>query len=265
MVKNIDGRALAEAVKDQLAQEINDLKGPRPNLAIILVGQREDSALYVSLKEREGRKVGVDTHLYRLDEGTAEAELLSVIDFLNHDELIDGILVQLPLPAPLDADRIVSAIDPEKDVDGFHPRHPGYIVSPVIASVQACLGSINFNGQGRQAALLYHSEVFGSGLRLLLEEAGWNIVSQAESAKADLVITALGQPHFLKKEMVKDGAILIDIGISKVEGRIMGDVDYDDVKEKAGYITPVPGGIGPMTIAFLFKNVLAAYYHRRKL
>lgn len=265
MVKNIDGRALAEAVKDKLAKEIYQLKGPRPNLAIILVGQREDSALYVSLKEREGRKVGIDTHLYKLDEGATEAEILAVIDFLNHDEMIDGILVQLPLPAPLDADRIVLAIDPEKDVDGFHPRHPDYIVSPVIASVQACLESISLSGQGRQAALLYHSEVFGSGLRRLLEDDGWVIVSQAESAKADLIITALGQPHFLKKEMIKEGAVLVDIGISKVEGRVLGDIDYDDAKEKAGYITPVPGGIGPMTIAFLFKNVLAAYHHRHKL
>lgn len=262
MNKLIDGKAIAERVKDEIVQKIFQLKGIRPNLAIILVGEREDSKLYVSLKEREGVKVGIDTHLYNLPAETQEEELLSVIEFLNQDELIDGILVQLPLPAHLNTDRIIAAIDPKKDVDGFHPEHPEYIVSPVLAAALACLDEIKLVGNGKTACLLYNSDVFGNSLKEIIKKRGFTLCSQEEITTADLIITALGKPASLTKEMIKPNSVVIDIGISKVGGKVLGDADFPNVLEKVAFITPVPGGIGPMTIAFLFKNVLEIFLRR---
>lgn len=264
MVKLIDGRAIAERVKDNIALTIHSFSGPRPNLAIILVGEREDSKIYVSLKQREGIKVGVDTHLYKLESETSETELLEVIEFLNKDESIDGILVQLPLPEKFNTNKIISAIDPMKDVDGFHPQHPEFVQSPVLASVSACLDNIEMSGEGKFACILYNSEVFGGGLEEVMTRYGFKIIPKEEIMNADLVITALGEPKKIKKEMIKDDAVIIDIGISKVEGKVYGDADFEDLKNKASYITPVPGGIGPMTIAFLFKNVLEIFKRRHK-
>lgn len=262
MVKIIDGLAIAERVKDQVAKEIFEGNGPRPSLAIILVGEREDSKLYVSLKQREAVKVGIDTHLYELGEKASEAELLSVINFLNKDESVDGILVQLPLPAHLNADKIISAMYPNKDVDGFHPEHPDYITSPVLAAVISCLDEIKFNYQGKTACIFYNSEIFGSSVKEILEKKDLEILPLEKSDEADVLISALGLPLSIKKEVIKSGAVLIDVGTTKVEGKVLGDIDFEDVKNKAEYITPVPGGIGPMTIAYLFKNVLEIFRRR---
>ncbi len=259
MLHKIDGKAIAEKFKDQIAEQIFKLDGPRPNLAIILVGEREDSKLYVSLKQKEGVKVGVDTHLYEFIENTSEAELLKVINFLNKDNLIDGILVQLPLPPHFNTDKIIAAIDPKKDVDGFHENHPYYILSPVLASILACLEEINFDFENKTACILHNSDIFGQSVKKLLEEKGLQVSLKEAPDQADLLISALGKPHFIKKEMIKDKAVIIDIGITKVDSKVLGDVDFEDVKNKASYITPVPGGIGPMTIAFLFKNVLEIF------
>ena len=144
MIKKIDGKKISERIKDEIAEEIYHFKGLRPNLAIILVGERPDSKLYVSLKEREAKKVGIDTHIYRLDADVPEEELISVVSFLNKDETIDGILIQLPLPEKFNTDKIIEILDPEKDVDGFHSAHPNYILSPVLASIKACLEEIKF-------------------------------------------------------------------------------------------------------------------------
>lgn len=263
MAKIIDGRVIAERVKDKIAQEIYNFKGPRPNLAIILIGEREDSKLYVSLKEKEGKKVGVDTHLYTFDSSAPEKDILEVIEFLNHDDLIDGILVQLPLPAGLNTDRIIAAVNPNKDVDGFHPQHPDYIVSPVFAAVLACLDETRITGQGKSACLLYNSDVFGRGLEEIVASRGFAIVKSDKIKDADLIVTASGHPLSIKKEMVKKGVVVIDIGIAKVDGHIYGDADYNDLQDVASFITPVPGGIGPMTIAFLFKNVLEIFRRRQ--
>jgi len=259
MVKKIDGQAIAEKFKDEIARQIYEFNGPRPNLAIILVGERPDSKLYVSLKQKEGVKVGIDTHLYELSEEASEERLLETINFLNKDELIDGILVQLPLPSQINTNKIIAAINPEKDADGFHEQHPYYVMSPVLASILACLEEIKFDFKNKTACILYNSEIFGSSVKKILEERGVKVISKDELEKADLIVSALGQPRFIKKEMIKDKVVLIDIGITKVEDRVFGDVDYEDVKNKASYITPVPGGIGPMTIAFLFKNVLEIF------
>lgn len=263
MTEIIDGRRLAEKIKDKITQEIYRFNGLRPNLAIILVGEREDSKLYVSLKEKEGRKVGVDTHLYRLPETVSEKELAETIEFLNNDPLIDSILIQLPLPPNLNTDGVINQIDPRKDADGFHPRHPEYIVSPVLASVRACLEETKISFAGKKAKILYNSEVFGDGLKKMLKEFNIDILPDDSREEADLLISALGKPHFVKAEMIKPKAVVIDIGITKVEGHVLGDVDFESVKDKVAYVTPVPGGIGPMTIAFLFQNVLEIFKRRK--
>jgi len=262
--KLIDGKKIAEQVKTEIAQAIFKLGGLRPNLAIILVGEREDSSLYVSLKEKQAKSVGIDTHVYKLDKETKEEELLAMINFLNQDELIDGILIQLPLPEQFKADKIIAALSPLKDVDGFHPEHPDYIVSPVLAAVQASLDEIDIFNKEKSACLFYNSDVFGKSLTELIIKNGFKILSKADSQQADLIVSALGEPNKIKKDMVKDGAAIIDIGITKVDNHVYGDADFNDLKDKISYITPVPGGIGPMTIAFLFKNVLAAYLASHK-
>lgn len=254
MVKIISGKKIAEEVKDKITQEIFIAK-KRPNLAIILVGNREDSKLYVSLKEREGKRVGIDTHLYLLEESQSEEELIEIIKFLNEDPLIDGILVQLPLPAKFDTDKVILSINPQKDVDGFHPQRPAYIKSPVMSAITACLDEIEMKGEKKTACIFRNSAVFEQEIKKELEARGFSFCKNSESNKADLIITALGKPQSLKKEMIKPGAVIIDIGITKTENGVYGDADFNDIEKKAAYITPVPGGIGPMTIAFLFKNV----------
>ncbi len=284
----IDGRALAEKIKDEIVKEIaGNRKGldlvncPRPNLAIILVGDREDSELYVSLKEKEAKKVGIDTHLYRCEENISERELLDTIGFLNNDDSIDGILVQLPLPENFDTDKIIRAIALKKDVDGFHPdnlnkiinscNHDG-ITPPVFGVVLEMLKSVNYDLKGEQVCVLANSDIFGKSLAKILECRGAKVEVvksddvnlEKKTKEADLLITALGRAQFVKREMLKDGAIIIDIGIAKEDGKVYGDVDFDDASEVASFITPVPGGVGPMTIAMAFKNTLELYKKRRK-
>lgn len=265
MVKKIDGATIAEKVKTAIAQNIFKLNGPRPNLAIVLVGERVDSQLYVALKEKEGRKIGVETHVYKLAADISEAELLRVVDFLNKDELIDGILVQLPLPEKFNTDKVIAALNPLKDVDGFHSLHCDYVVSPVLAAILACLDEIKFTSVGKIACILYNSEIFGLSIKEILEKRGLKVSLRENPEQADLLVSALGEPHKIKQEMIKDGAVIIDIGITKQENKVLGDVDFEDVKDKASYITPVPGGIGPMTIAFLFKNVWEIFKRQRKV
>jgi methylenetetrahydrofolate dehydrogenase (NADP+)/methenyltetrahydrofolate cyclohydrolase len=279
MAKIIDGRALAEKIKDEIVQEILKLKTRRPNLAIILVGDREDSKLYVSLKEKEAKKIGIDTHLYYCGPAVTEIELFETINFLNRDEMIDAILVQLPLPEGFDTDGIILAIDPAKDVDGFHPNkleklfnscdHEDYI-PPVYGVVLEMLKSIAYDVGQKKICIIANSEIFGRGLSWVLKCRGAlpEITSindyslKEKSSAADVVISAVGQPKFIKRDMIKPDAVIIDIGISRQDGKICGDADFEDIKDIAGYITPVPGGVGPMTIAMAFKNTLKLYKKR---
>ncbi len=272
-MKIIDGKVLAEKIKDDIAARIFDLKGLRPNLAIIIVGEREDSKLYVSLKEREGKRVGVDVHVYRLEETFPQADLIEVISFLNNDPMIDGILVQLPLPAHLDTDAVILAIDPTKDVDGFRAGHPDFVSSPVVGAVRACLDSIGGDFFGQKACLMYNSEAFAKEMKPALEKQGLalslcqgldNPANLAALAESDIVVSALGRPRAITGEMIKKGSVLIDIGITKVEGKVYGDFDRETVEEKAAWLTPVPGGIGPLTVACLLKNVLAIFENKQK-
>ncbi|MCK5415887.1 bifunctional 5,10-methylenetetrahydrofolate dehydrogenase/5,10-methenyltetrahydrofolate cyclohydrolase [Candidatus Parcubacteria bacterium] len=264
--KKIDGQILAEKIKDKITKEIFEL-GIRPNLAIILIGERSDSRLYVDLKEHEAKKVGIDTHTYKCPTETSEEEILAMINHLNEDELIDGILVQLPLPDKFNTDKIIKALNPNKDVDGFHPDNKNNIISPVHGTVLEMLNSISCDLKNKNIIIISNSKTFGDPLAKLLEEK--NAITKVinskdrnlaeETIKADILITAVGKPHFIKKEMIKDETVIIDIGITKKDTHVLGDVDYKNVLKKVSYITPVPGGVGPMTIAMLFKNTLKLY------
>lgn len=284
----INGRILAEKIKDEIIKEIaGDKKGlelincARPNLAIVLVGHNKESELYVSLKEREAKKVGIDTHLYRCEDTATEEELLEMIKFLNNDETIDAILVQLPLPELIDTDKIIEAIRPEKDVDGFHPDNLKSLLNacdntqtmpPVFEAVLEMLKSIKYDMNDERVCILANSDIFGESLAKVLKCQGAKVeVVKGSDAKlkekiseADLLITALGKPKFINGDMIKKGVIIIDIGTSNVDGKIYGDVDFDDVDDMAAFITPVPGGVGPMTIACALKNTLELYKRRCK-
>lgn len=277
----IDGKKYASEIKDRVVKEIFALgDNKRPNLAIILVGNRPDSELYVKMKEREAKKVGVDTHVYRCEDNISEREVFDMIDCLNNDNLIDAILVQLPLPAGFDTDGIIRAIDPGKDVDRFHPDNlepilttcsPNHILPPLFEVVNDILCRTNCNLNESRAMVVSNSDVFGKSLAKVLTCQG----ALAEAVKsndkdlkvkmqqADIVISVVGKSKFIKKDMIKKDAIVIDIGISRDQGSTVGDVDLEDVKEKVGYITPVPGGTGPMTVAYLFKNCLELYKKRK--
>jgi methylenetetrahydrofolate dehydrogenase (NADP+)/methenyltetrahydrofolate cyclohydrolase len=271
----IDGKALAEKIKDNLVKEIIKL-GERPNLAIILVGKRDDSSLYVELKEKEAKKVGIDTHLYKCPENITEQEILEMINYLNKDELIDAILVQLPLPEKLNTNKIIKAINPDKDVDRFHPKNleklfktcdHNQVMPPVFEVVLEMLKSINCRIKDEQVCIISNSDIFGKSLAKVLECRGAKVIVTCENdknlknktSKADILITAVGKPGFVKRGMIKKGAVVIDIGITKKGERVFGDVDFEDAKDKVGFITPVPGGVGPMTIAMAFKNTLELY------
>jgi len=282
MVKIIDGSILAEKIKDKITQEIYALKGPRPNLAIILIGERADSQLYVDLKEKEAKKVGIDTYLYKCPQSITEQELLKIIKYLNDDEIIDAILVQLPLPKNLATatDAIIKAINPTKDVDGFHPVNlaklakgcsADAVMPPVFAVVLEMLDSINCLLKDKKICLMVNSDIFGNNLANVLQCRGAQVdiatVNDSDliskTVSADILITAVGQPRFIKKEMIKQDAIIIDVGISQQDSKVIGDVDFVDAKDKASFITPVPGGVGPLTIAMAFKNTLEIYKRRR--
>ncbi len=280
MATIIDGKALAEKIKDDVTKEIFAM-GQRPNLAIILVGDREDSVLYVDLKEKEAKKVGIDTHIYRCPADISEREIYDTVDFLNKDNSIDAILVQLPLPDGFDTDGIIRAIDSVKDVDRFHPDNLERLLSncnhdavipPLIAVVLEILRSINCDLRDKTVCTIVNSEIFGKSIRKVLECLGAKVeitnINDGELLKktkrADVLITAVGKPHFIKKDFVKSDALIIDIGITKEGEKVYGDVDFEDVKDKVDFITPVPGGVGPMAIAMLFKHTLEIYKNRHK-
>jgi methylenetetrahydrofolate dehydrogenase (NADP+)/methenyltetrahydrofolate cyclohydrolase len=279
-MKIIQGNEIAEKIKNNIAQDIIKLGDSRPNLAIILIGKQTDSELYVNLKEREAKKVGIDTHLYKCEENISESEILKIIKYLNKDKLIDAILIQLPLPSNLNTDVIIKAIDPLKDIDGFHPsnlkkilnnRNLSYLMPPVFAVILKILNSINYKIKNKRVCIISNSDIFGQTLAYILKYQGANVEAIKANDKnlikktirVDVLIVAIGKPKFIKKNMIKDQAIIIDIGITKQGNRVVGDVDFEDVKNKTSYLTPVPGGVGPITIAMALKNTLEVYKKRR--
>jgi methylenetetrahydrofolate dehydrogenase (NADP+)/methenyltetrahydrofolate cyclohydrolase len=280
----IDGKKIADKIKDEIVAEIllsnnNDIHAPsRPMLAIILVGERPDSELYVSLKQREAKKVGVDTTLYRLPATAAEIELEETIKFLSKDEMVDGILLQLPLPSTFNTDKIISLMNAEKDVDRFHPENLKKLMAgdenllpPVSQVILEVLEDIKYNPEGKSACIVANSEIFGQTLAKVLELHGslTKIVSSddedlaEQTVKADILVTAVGKPKLITAEFVKKDAVIIDIGISKDGDKVVGDVDAESVKDKAAYLTPVPGGVGPITIAAALKNTVEIWKNKK--
>ncbi|MFZ4648824.1 MAG: tetrahydrofolate dehydrogenase/cyclohydrolase catalytic domain-containing protein [Patescibacteria group bacterium] len=283
----IDGKSIADKVKDEIVAEtikIAEAGSTRPNLAIVLVGEREDSKLYVDLKQKEAFKVGIDTYLYKFAEDASEEEILEAVGFLNIDPEIDAILIQLPLPEHLNTEKILEKLDSEKDADGFLKDKPDFVLSPVIASIFRILAEIAFEPTGKKACVLHNSEIFGDTVKESLAEFDLNVTAvslkdfssktpeeqkklflkaQKACLSADLIISALGLPGFIDETFVNDKEVIIDIGISKVDGKTKGDADFESLSKKNVWLTPVPGGVGPMTIAMLFKNVLAIYNHKK--
>jgi methylenetetrahydrofolate dehydrogenase (NADP+)/methenyltetrahydrofolate cyclohydrolase len=271
----IDGQHIALKIVQKVAREIfedNKKTGSRPGLAIILAGNREDSKIYVDIKQETAKEMGIDTHLYEITEQENTKEVIELIEHLNRDEEVDGILVQLPLPKKYDTDKIIATINLDKDVDCFHPdnvkkldkykeKKPS-ILSPVYATVLEMLESIYFNLEGTVSMVVVNSEVFGGGLQKVLEAEGARAeivfvddeLFKEKIKKADLLVTAVGERNLITADMIKPGAVVIDVGITKEDGKIYGDVDFEEVKEMVSAITPVPGGVGPVVVAKALEN-----------
>ena len=275
----IDGKAIAEQIHAETAAAIARLKAEhnlKPGLAVILVGDNPASLAYVSSKDKMCVRLGIHSLRVNLPAKTTEGELLAKINDLNFDRTIHGILVQAPLPAHIDEDAIFAAIDPSKDVDGFHPLNVGKIAlgdttgfAPCTpAGVHQLLVRSNVPVEGAHVVVLGRSRIVGRPVSLILSQKNVNAtVTVAHSRSrdlpalcrsADILVAAIGQPKFVKAEMVRDGAVVIDVGINRVDGKLVGDVDFETVSQKASQITPVPGGVGPMTIAMLMHNTVRA-------
>ncbi|MFQ5732353.1 MAG: bifunctional methylenetetrahydrofolate dehydrogenase/methenyltetrahydrofolate cyclohydrolase FolD [Planctomycetaceae bacterium] len=276
----IDGKRIAAELRAGLADDVRRFQkatGVTPHLAAVLVGDDPASAVYVRNKQRACEKAGIRSTLHRLPAETSQDELLSLVAGCNAANDVHGILVQLPLPGQIDEQAVLDLVSPLKDVDAFHPENVGLIVQnrprflPCTPhGIQELLRIESIETSGKHAVVLGRSEIVGKPMALLLMRKGGNANATvtvchsrtrniAEIARtADILIAAIGKPNFVTAEMVKPAAVVIDVGINRVDGTLVGDVDFDAVKEVASAITPVPGGVGPMTIAMLLKNTLAA-------
>lgn len=283
----LDGKKTSQELKEEIAAEVASMRqqGQKvPHLAAVIVGNDGASLTYVSSKVRSCEQVGFESTLVRLPEDTTQEDLLKEVAALNANEAIDGYIVQLPLPAHLDEEEVLLAIDPKKDVDGFHPTNFGRMALELESFIPATpfgimqlLERYKVDTSGKHAVVIGRSHIVGRPISILLSQKGDfanATVTVAHSRtkdlkallkQADIIVSALGVPNFVKADMVKPGAVVIDVGITRVEDasrpkgyRIVGDVDFEQVAEKASYITPVPGGVGPMTIAMLLKNTLLA-------
>lgn len=276
MVQIICGKTISKKVKEEVKKEANFLKGKgiEPALAVILVGENKASQIYVNAKAKACSECGIKSLKHVLDSNTSENELLQLIDKLNNDKNIDGILVQLPLPKHINTNKILETISPLKDVDGFHALNVGKLltnqdcfVSCTPLGIARLLDEYNINVEGKDVCIVGASNIVGKPMMSLMlnKEATVTIChiktkNLAEfTKKSDIVIIAIGNPRFLKADMIKDGAVIIDVGINRLDdGKIVGDVDFENVSKKCSYITPVPGGVGPMTIAMLLQNTIKA-------
>ena len=283
----IDGKAVAAQIKKEIAEEVEKIiseGGKRPHLAAILVGHDGGSETYVANKVKACEECGFTSTLIRYEANISEEELLSKVEELNNDPDIDGFIVQLPLPKHIDEQKVTEAIDYRKDVDGFHPVNVGRLaiglpcfLSATPNGIMELLARYNIDTKGKKCVVLGRSNIVGKPMANLMMQKSipgdatvtvchshtQNIAD--ECRQADIIIAALGQPHFLKADMVKEGAVVIDVGTTRVPDatrksgfRLCGDVDFDNVAPKCSYITPVPGGVGPMTIVSLMKNTLLA-------
>ena len=283
----LDGKKTSNDIKSEIALSVKEIvsSGSRPpHLAAVIVGDDGASLTYVGSKVRACKRVGFDSSLVKLPESTSESELLEKVKELNNDSNIDGYIVQLPLPNHIDSQKILMAVDPSKDVDGFHPSNFGKMalnlptfISATPYGIMELLDRYNVETSGKHTVVIGRSDIVGRPISILMSRKsnpGNSTVTLAHSRtknikeltlQADIIISALGVPNFVKADMVKQGAVIIDVGITRVANdskkgyEIVGDVDYKNVSRKASFITPVPGGVGPMTIAMLLKNTLLAY------
>jgi len=271
--KIIDGNKIAKEILDSLKDEMKGLD-PKPGLAVVLVGKDPASVLYTSKKVEACEELGIISERFELADDISGDELLKLIDKLNKNDKVHGILVQLPLPKHIDENKIIEAIDPRKDVDGFHPQNLGKLMigSPGLAACTSigCLKLIESTGielKGKEAVVVGASNIVGKPMFFLLQNQNMTVTLCDEhtvdlashTKKADVLVVATGVPNLINKDMVKAGAVVIDVGTTRQGKKVVGDVDFDAVKEIAGFITPVPGGAGPMTIACLMENTLKAY------
>ncbi|OUT11495.1 bifunctional methylenetetrahydrofolate dehydrogenase/methenyltetrahydrofolate cyclohydrolase [Campylobacter concisus] len=275
-MKILDGKAVSLKVKESVKVRAEELKkfGVEPTLAVVLVGEDKASQTYVRAKEKACNEYGIKSVAHRLSENTTQAELLALINVLNLDDSIHGILVQLPLPKHIDTNTVLATIDPTKDIDGFHAVNVGKLVSGLDGfvpctplGVMEILKEYGIDVAGLNAVVIGRSNIVGKPMANLLLNASATVTvthSKTKNLKeicknADLIVAAIGKPFFLKADMVKDGAVVVDVGINRLDdGRLVGDVDFDEVAPKCSYITPVPGGVGPMTIAMLLNNTILA-------
>ncbi len=287
----LDGKKTSDDIKREIALIVEKIKGRGekvPHLAAIIVGNDGASLTYVASKVKACEQVGFESTLIRLPNTTSEVELLKKIEELNQDNNIDGFIVQLPLPKQIDEQKVIMSIDPSKDVDGFHPENFGKMALDMSTFIPATpfgilelLERYNVDTQGKHTVVIGRSHIVGRPMSILMGRKGFpgnSTVTLTHShtknitqitSQADIIITALGVPNYLKAEMIKDDAVIIDVGITRVPDEnhpkgyvIRGDVDFENVSKKASYITPVPGGVGPMTIAMLMKNTLLARERR---
>ncbi len=288
MAQILDGLALSKQIKSEIKEEVEKIlarKRRAPHLVAILVGNNGASKAYVNSKVKDCKEVGFTSSLIKFPNTVSEAELLEKIDELNKSKAVDGFIVQLPLPEQIDQEKIINAIDPRKDVDGFHPENFGKMALEMDTFLPATpfgiltlLERYNIDTKGKHCVIIGRSRIVGKPMSILMgrkDFPGNSTVTLVHSytqnieeytKHADIVITALGTPDFLKGNMIKDGAIIIDVGITRVDDsslpkgyRLAGDVDFESCKDKASWITPVPGGVGPMTRAMLMKNTILAY------
>ena len=283
----LDGKALSETIKGEIADEVRDwvaAGNPAPHLAAVLVGEDGASRTYVDHKVRSCARVGFESTLIQRPADITQEELLEIVHGLNDDPAIDGFIVQLPLPDHLDAQAVIESLDPAKDVDGFHPVNMGNLalglpgfVPATPAGIMTMLERSGIDTQGKHAVVIGRSSIVGTPMSLLLSRSGQpgnctvtlchsrTVDLAGHCREADILVAAVGRPEMVKGEMVKEGAVVIDVGITRVEDpnakrgyRLKGDVDYADVAPKCSWITPVPGGVGPMTIVSLLRNTLTA-------
>lgn len=275
MAQIIDGKQISQQLRDGMKQEVAQLieQGVKPCLAVIIVGEDPASKVYVRNKERACKQLGMDSILMRLPEQTSQQELMDKVRALNADPAVNGILVQLPLPKHLDEQAVLREISPEKDVDGFHALNAGRLMlgepCTVACTPAGCLELIRSTGaqiSGAEAVVVGRSNIVGKPMAMLLLQQNATVTichSRTRNLgevtrRADILVAAVGRPRMITGDMIKPGAVVIDVGINRVDGKLVGDVDFESASEVAGWITPVPGGVGPMTITGLMRNTIDA-------
>ena len=270
--KIIDGNKIAKSILESIKNKVKNMK-EKPGLALVMVGSNPASEVYVNFKEKDSKEAGFYCERYNLDEKTSEMDLINLLNKLNNNSKIHGVLVQLPLPKQIDEKLITDSILPQKDVDGFTTVNLGSLMSEktILAPATAVaiiylIESTGIKIEGKNAVVVGRSNIVGKPTAMMLLEKNATVTvchsktknMQEYTKKADILVVAVGKPNLIKKEMVKEGAVVIDVGINRMGNKLIGDIDFESVKEVAGFITPVPGGVGPMTRAMLMENTLKA-------